>query len=76
MAFKNWQVINVRYCHHVNDDVGLEAQIIYPAEIMPEMQPRVAAHRCTRALACNLDGRSSCIWAGTNPSIDPFGDPD
>ena len=72
MAFKSWEVIKVRYCHHVKQEVGLEAEIIYPAEFLPDLQPRVTAHRCSHAFACSLDGRSSCIWAGTNPVIDPF----
>lgn len=72
MAEKIWQTIKVRYCHHVNQEVGLEAELVYPAEWLPDQQPRIIAHRCSRAIACNLDGRSSCVWAGTNPAIDPF----
>jgi hypothetical protein len=72
MAEKSWQVIKVRYCHHADQEVNLEAELIYPAEFMPDQQPRVNAHRCSHAFACNLDGRASCVWAGTNPSFDPF----
>lgn len=72
MSVKTWQVIKVRYCHHVNQEVGFEAQVIYPADFLPDFEPRVVAHRCSHAFACNLDGRSSCTWAGTNPQIDPF----
>jgi hypothetical protein len=35
-------------------------------------EPRVLAHRCSYSLYCNLDGRPSCLWAGTNPAVDPF----
>jgi hypothetical protein len=72
MAEKSWQVIKVRYCHHANQEVNLEAEMIYPAEFLPDQQPRVNAHRCSHAFACNLDGRASCVWAGTNPTFDPF----
>jgi hypothetical protein len=72
MAEKAWQTIKIQYCHHVDQEVGFEAELIYPADIFPDQPPRVHAHRCSHGLACNLDGRSSCIWAGTNPIFDPF----
>lgn len=72
MAHKTWETIKIRYCEHVGEDVGMEAHVVYPAEWMPEQQPRVVAHRCSRAIACNLDERASCVWAGTNPAFDPF----
>lgn len=72
MAEKTWEVIKVRYCHHVSQEVGLEAELVYPIDYLPDQEPRVFAHRCTRAFGCNLDGRSSCMWAGSNPVIDPF----
>jgi len=76
MAIKSWQTIKVRYCHHAGEEVGLEAQVIYPAEWLPDQSARVVSHRCSRAVACNLDGRSSCVWAGTNPAFDPFSEPE
>lgn len=76
MATKSWQVIKVRYCHHAEENVGMEAQVVYPIDMLPDQQPRVIAHRCTRAVACNIDGRSSCVWAGTNPAFDPFSEPE
>lgn len=72
MAETGWQVVKVRYCHHVNKEVGLEAEVVFPAEFLPDQAPRVIAHRCSHAVACNLDGRPSCVWAGTNPAYDPF----
>lgn len=74
MASKSWQVIKVRYCHHVQKDVGLEAEVVYPADFMPDQAPRIIGHRCSHAFACNIDGRPSCVWAGTNPAYDPFTD--
>ena len=72
MSEKIWQPIKIRYCHHVDQEVAFEAELVYPPEWMPDQEPRVLAHRCSQSLACNLDGRPSCIWAGTNPAIDPF----
>jgi len=72
LAETGWQVVKVRYCHHVNKEVGLEAEVVFPAEFLPDQAPRVIAHRCSHAVACNLDGRPSCVWAGTNPAYDPF----
>jgi hypothetical protein len=72
MAVRSWQTIKVRYCEHVGEEVGLEAQVVYPADFLPDQPPQVTAHRCNHAFACNLDGRPSCIWAGTNPAHDPF----
>jgi hypothetical protein len=72
MAKKEWQVIKVHYCHHVNKEVGFEAQVVFPADWLPDQPPRIIAHRCSDALSCNLDGRASCKWAGTNPAYDPF----
>lgn len=74
MSTKTWEVIKVRYCYHVNQEVGLEAEVVYPSDVLPDPQPRVIAHRCSLAFSCNLDGRPSCMWAGTNPEIDPFAD--
>ena len=72
MAVKTWQTLKIQYCEHAGCEVSMEAEIILPAEWLPEQAPRVIAHRCSRGLECNLDGRSSCIWAGTNPTFDPF----
>jgi len=72
MALKNWESIKVQYCQHVSDEVALEVQVVYPADIMPDQPPRVLAHRCSHALICNLKDRPICVWAGTNPAYDPF----
>jgi hypothetical protein len=72
MAVKTWQTIKVQYCHHVKTEVELEAEAVYPAEWLPDQPPRILAYRCSHAFACNLDGRPSCVWAGTNPNYDPF----
>ena len=72
MSSTNWQTIKMCYCHHVGKDVGLEAQVVFPSDVLPDQAPRVLGHRCSDAFSCNLDGRPSCMWAGTNPAFDPF----
>jgi len=72
MAVKTWQTIKIKYCHHAGVEVGLEAEVVHPSEWLPDQPPRIHAHRCSHGMACNLDGRPSCIWAGTNPAYDPF----
>lgn len=72
MATKTWQPIKTCYCQHVGIEVYLEAELIYPAEWLPDQYPRIISHRCSRGMDCNLDERISCIWAGTNPTVDPF----
>jgi len=74
MAEKVWQPIKVCFCEHVGEDVAFEAELVYPADFLPDQGPRVLAHRCSHGMACNQDGRPSCIWAGTNPAVDPFSD--
>jgi hypothetical protein len=72
MAIKSWETVKQQYCHHVCEDVCLEAEVVYPAEWLPDQPPRVLARRCSHGMMCNLDGRPSCVWAGTNPAYDPF----
>ena len=72
MSSRSWQPIKSCYCHHIGQKVALEADLVYPAEWLPDQAPRVIAHRCSHAFECNLDNRPSCIWSGTNPVIDPF----
>ncbi len=72
MSVKTWEVEKISYCHHVGKEVGLEAEVIYPADWLPDQPPRIVAHRCSEGIVCNLDGRASCLWAGTNPTYDPF----
>ena len=72
MSVKVWQPIKVIFCQHAGMEVAFEAELVYPPEYLPDQQPRVMAHRCSQGIACNLDGRASCVWAGTNPAFDPF----
>ena len=72
MAHKTWQSVKTYYCQHVVKEVELEAEVIYPCDLLPDQPPRLLAHRCSDALACNLENKASCRWSGTNPGFDPF----
>jgi len=72
MAVKQWEALKYCFCEHVGKEVSLEAEVIYPAEHLPDQPPQVVAHRCSLGFQCALDGRVSCRWAGTNPAVDPF----
>jgi len=72
MAVKNWETIKVCYCNRAGCEVGLQAQVVYPAEHLPDQPPRVSAHRCSNGTECNSFEKAACIWAGTNPGFDPF----
>ncbi len=72
MAVKKWESVKVRRCERVAQEVTLDAELVYPADWLPDQAPRVTGHRCSHAYACNLDERSACVWAGSNPAYDPF----
>jgi len=72
MAEKVWQAIRTYHCDRVNCDVELEAEAIYPADIMPDQAPRLSAHRCSHAQECMMMEKITCTWAGSNPGYDPF----
>ena len=72
MAIRDWQTLKVRYCEHVNTEVGLEAEVVYPADILPDQSPRLLTHRCSQGYECALENKGNCVWAGNNPDYDPF----
>ncbi len=71
MAERIWETCKECYCEHAEKVVALEAEVIYPIDYLPD-PPRVGSHRCSMGLDCNQSAKASCIWAGTNPSYDPF----
>jgi len=72
MAFRTWQIEKIKYCERVGSEIALEAEVIYPAEQLPDPAPRIVAHRCSHAEACNLLDKAACKWCGTNPDLDPM----
>ncbi|MDZ4159571.1 MAG: hypothetical protein U1B80_07260 [Anaerolineaceae bacterium] len=72
MTLKSWQDLKLRYCDRAGCEVALQAEMVYPAEHLPEQPPRVFAHRCSHAVNCMLHRKSACLWAGGDPAYDPF----
>ena len=70
MTQKQWQVEEVRYCEHVEHEVDLEVEVVYPTDYLPD-QPRVIAHRCSNALECNQLDKMVCAYCFTNPVQKP-----
>lgn len=76
MAEKAWKPIKIRYCNHAGCEVSLEVKAVYPAEHLPDQLPRITGHRCSKAMDCVLYQQATCVWAGSNPSYDPFKEKD
>ncbi len=72
MACVTWKSIKVQHCERVDEDVALQARVVYPASFLPEQPPRILAHRCSKGLECNQIDKPTCLWAGTLPGFDPF----
>ena len=71
MTQKKWQIEKIHYCEHVNAQVALEVQVVYPAEYLPDQPPHVIAHRCSKALECNKVDKLVCAYCFTNPDVKP-----
>jgi len=71
MAEKKWEAIKICYCEHVRQQVFLEAEVMYPNDFLPD-PPRLLSHRCSKGMECNQYNQAVCVWAGTNPDVDPF----
>jgi hypothetical protein len=69
---KTWKEVKLYYCERVAQQVSLEAEMVHPAEYMPDQPARILTHRCSNGRMCNSLEKVSCRWAGTNPVYDPF----
>jgi hypothetical protein len=74
MAEKVWKPVKKIYCNRVQEEVLLEALVLYPPEHLPQNEPQVLGHRCSDGVMCNTIEKPACVWAGTNPNYDPFQD--
>ncbi len=72
MAVRTWEAVKIRFCDHAGSEVALEAEKVYPNDILSDQPARLLAHRCSRGLECSQNSTPACIWAGTNPNYDPF----
>ena len=71
MAEKIWKIEKPKYCERVDEEVEIQDEVVYPAEHLPDQPPRVIAHRCSKAIECNLEDKAACSLCGTNPNFDP-----
>jgi len=71
MADRIWETSKLCYCERVMGQVGLEVEMIYPIDFLPD-PPRLRSHRCSHGLECNNKSEATCIWSGTNPDYDPY----
>ncbi|HPO59057.1 MAG TPA: hypothetical protein PLV53_09450 [Anaerolineaceae bacterium] len=72
MAIQRWDTLKVQFCERAGKKVALQANLVFPAEHLPEQPPRITAHRCSNGLECNQFNSPTCTWAGTVPAYDPF----
>lgn len=72
MAVIRWEPIKTIDCRHAHDQASLEVQVVYATDSLPDLPPRVLAHRCSRAMDCIFTGCGNCHWTGENPGYDPF----
>jgi hypothetical protein len=72
MAYKTWEVMKKQHCDHVGHEIAIEAEVVYPSDVLPDQPARVLAHRCSNALECNMIDKATCVWCGTNPNHDPM----
>ena len=72
MAVRTWEAVKIRFCEHAGSEVALEAEKVYPIDILSDQPARLLAHRCSRGLECSQNSTPACVWAGTNPNYDPF----
>jgi hypothetical protein len=66
MATKIWEVEKIYICEYTGREVAYEAEVVYPADHLPD-SPRVVAHRCSHAKECNMGDKPNCAY-GTNPN--------
>jgi hypothetical protein len=72
MSAKQWQTLKVRFCERVGQEVSLDAEVVYPSDQLPDLSPRVFAHRCSLGYECAVNNQGVCVWSGANPDYDPF----
>ncbi len=69
MTEKTWETLKVQYCQHVDQKVGLQAQVVYPPEHLPDQPGRILAHRCSHGF-CLQPGWATKLHLGRHePSL-------
>lgn len=63
MAFRTWQVSKIKYCEHVGREIALEADMVFPHEVLPDQPPRALARPCSNAMTFNqFEKPASLVW--------------
>ena len=62
MATKVWETEKTCTCAYLGREVEMEAQVVYPADHLPDA-PRVVGHRCSMAAACDISDEPNCAYA-------------
>lgn len=66
-------VVKSGHCAVRNQNAQLIHQVVYPADVLLHVQgPRVLSRRCSLDMECNRMDTVACVWAGTNPNVDPL----
>jgi len=61
VAGKTWEAVKIRHCDHAGGEIALEAEKVYPVDVLSDQPPRLLAHRCSRGLECSQNSQSSCL---------------
>ncbi len=72
MSSKSWEVIKTCYCQHIDTKSGWKPSWSIRLNGCRTRRRAFLPIVARKAVSCNLDGRPSCVWAGTNPVFDPF----
>ena len=56
---------------HVEHEIEIQNEVVYPAENLPDQPPRIFSRRCSNAIECNMLEKAACALCGTNPDFDP-----
>jgi hypothetical protein len=72
MAVCTWEMSETRFCDHIHQDVALETQLVFPADFLPDQNPRILSHRCSQGGHCTLFSQPTCVWVDILPALKPI----
>jgi hypothetical protein len=68
MAWETWRTVKETRCKFLQDQVRLEARLLYAADILPDQPPRVLAYRCSDGQDCDRFNQADCPWGILTPT--------
>ena len=48
MAVRKWEVVQTCFCDHVEQNVALETELVFPGDFLPDQNPRVHGYCCSK----------------------------